>query len=100
METLCTYMPVSRKQACSSETVKVKLSKALPMKRMAPCDDCIGLLQKVGASEKKKGSGLAKKRRAPHNAHVIPEMYLPPSLPINLPQRQKTTPEPVNKRLT
>ena len=64
METLCTYMPVSRKQACSSETVKVKLSKALPMKRMAPCDDdCIGLLQKVGASEKKKRIGTGEEEK-------------------------------------
>jgi hypothetical protein len=64
VETLCTYMPVSRKQACSSETVKVKLSKALPMKRMAPCDDdCIGLLQKVGASETKKRIGTGEEEK-------------------------------------
>ena len=64
METLCTYMPVSRKQARSSETVNVKLSKALPMKRMAPCDDdCIGLLQKVGASEKKKRIGTGEEEK-------------------------------------
>jgi hypothetical protein len=64
VETLCTYMPVSRKQACSSETVNVKLSKALPMKRMAPCDDdCIGLLQKVGASEKQKRIGTVEEEQ-------------------------------------
>ena len=58
-------------------------------------------MQKVRASEiKKRIRRLAKKRRAQHNAPMIPEMYLPPSLPINLPQRQKATPAPVNKRLT